>query len=180
MAGPVFFPNSWIGKQLEFDWPQPSGWKTTKKVMEDSWQLTLRDVENHLFGGPNVSYAEAVFLCNNLNHPGEEAYIKICKQVPHRGTEYESQAVRSAQVGERAHPEIEIYKLFLEKEARHLPICLGYKMEHQGDLDPVPGGYVHYVAYKKLPGLHIDETWYWSLRNSQRKAICAAFLSAYR
>lgn len=145
MAGPVFFPNSWIGKQLDFDWPEPSGWKTIKKVMEDSWQLTLRDVENPLLGGPKVSFTVAVFLCNNLNHPGEEAYIKICKQVPHHGTEFESQAVRRAQVGEREHPEIEIYKLFLEKEARHLPICLGYKMEH-------------YVAYKKLPGLRIDET----------------------
>lgn len=40
---------------------------------------------------------------------------------------------------------------------RKLPICLGHKTEQQGDSDVVPGCYIHYLAYNKFPGLHLDE-----------------------
>ena len=180
MAGPVFFPNSWTGKELDFSWPQPSKWTTTKKISEKSSRLTPREVESPHIGGPKLSFAVGLFLCQNVNHPEQEAFIKVYKQVPHSGAEFESHAARKAQAGELSHSDIEAYKLFMQNQARYLPICLGYKMDHQDDFDVVPGGYVQQVVYSKLPGLRLDEERFWSFDETQREAICNAFLSAYK
>lgn len=51
---------------------------------------------------------------------------------------------------------------------RKLPICLGHKTEQQGDSDVVPGCYIHYLAYNKFPGLHLDETRFWALHPDER------------
>lgn len=143
-------------------------------------QLTLRQVESPHVGGSKLSFAVGLFLCQNINHPEQEAFIKVYKQIPHSETEFESHAARKAQAGERSHPDIEAYKLFMQKQARYLPICLGYKMEHQDGFDAVPGGHVHQVVYSKLPGLRLDEARFWSFDETQREAICNAFLSAYK
>lgn len=180
MAGPVFFPDSWVGKELDFSWPQPSKWTTIKKVSEKSSQLTLRQVESPHVGGPKLSFAVGLFLCQNVTHPEQEAFVKVYKQVSHSGTEFESHAARKAQAGERSHPDIEAYKLFMQKQARYLPICLGHKMEHEDDFDAVRGGYVHQVVYSKLPGLRLDKARFWSFDETQREAIRNAFLVAYK
>ena len=157
MAARGFPPKSWIGRELGFTWPQHSNWRIMKKISEKYQQLTLYDVEDPAIGGPNLFFADAAFLCQNTSNPGEEVFIKVYKQIPHHATELKTPTVRREQAGTRTHPEIEAYKWFRENKMRKLPICLGHKTEQQGDSDVVPDCYIHYLAYNKFPGLHLDE-----------------------
>lgn len=147
--------------------------------LEKSARLTLREVESPRASGPRLSFSVALFLCRNTSHPEQEAFVKVYKQVPHSGTEFDSHAVRKAQAGKRMHPDIVAYKLFMQKKARYLPICLGEKLEFQDDYDVVPQGYIRYVVYSKLPGIRLDKTLYRSLDDAQCEAIRNAFLSVY-
>lgn len=146
-----------------------------EKVSEKYLQFNLDDVENPSIVGSKVSFADAAFLCENTSHPGEEIFIKVFKQIPHHETEFEAPAIRREQAGTRTHAEIEAYKWFRENNARKLPICLGHKMEQQGDFDAVPGGYVHYLAYSKFPGLRLDKTRFWALDDDEREGVRHAF-----
>ena len=177
MAGSTFFGKSWIGREFEFTWPQPSSWKITTKVSEKFAQLTLRNLET--VGGPKFSYTYGVFLCQNTNN-AREAFLKVYKQIPHIGTEGEPYTIRKEQAGTRTHHDIEAYKWFAEKQAKHLPICLAHKMGIQDNYDFVPDGYIHYVMYSKVPGLRLDEQRFWSLETFERDAVRNAFLPAYK
>lgn len=106
--------------------------------------------------------------------------MKVYKQVPHAGAEFESHTVRKAQAGEHPHNDVEAYKLFAQKQARYLPICLGEKLEFQDDFDIIPQGYIRYVVYSKLPGLRLDKALFWSSDQTKREAIRRAFLPAYK
>jgi hypothetical protein len=56
---------------------------------------------------------------------------------------------------------------------------LGVKEEKQDDYGLVPGGYIHYVLWNKLPGTRLNDAKFWSLHNSERDLIRKAFIHAY-
>lgn len=67
----------------------------------------------------------------------------------------------------------------MEAQASYLPVCLGHNVERQDYSDCVPGGYIHYIAFSRMPGLCLNEELFWSFNDTKREAICKAFLCAY-
>jgi hypothetical protein len=96
---------------------------SSKKKSEKSNQMTPREAEE--LGGPKMSYTHAKFFCQNVQDPSREAFLRIYRQVPHLGTEGDPHTVRAKQAGIRTHGDIEAYKWFSEKQAKHMPICFG-------------------------------------------------------
>lgn len=160
MAGLGFSPeSSWLQKELIFSWPKPTAWITTTKLFEDFSRFTVRQVESPHVGGWKLSFAVTLFTCRSVSNPEQEAFVKVYKQVPHVGTEFDSHQARRAQAGEKTHADIDAYKRFMEAQASYPPVCLGHKVERQDYSDCVPGGggYIHYIAFSKMPGLPLPE-----------------------
>lgn len=62
-----------------------------------------------------------------------------------------------------------------------MPKSLGSKLETQpAGSGLVPGGYVEYIVWEKLPGTRLDFIGYWTLDDWERKAIVHAFQRAYK
>lgn len=59
--------------------------------------------------------------------------MRIYMQVPHRGTEGDPHTVRAGQAEIRTHNDVAALKLLGEKQARYMPICLGFKEERQDE-----------------------------------------------
>lgn len=161
MTDQIFIDSLWINTQLDFTKPQPSSWTITQKRSEQVHQLDKHDIE--YFTPSHFSYSSAVFLCHNTILRNYEAFLKLYKQIPHAGTS-----------------EIEADFKFAESRVRHMPVCLGYKSERQGDDDLVLGGYVHYLVYSKLPGVKLSIEDFWPMGTFEQDAVRRAFMVAYR
>ena len=183
MAGLGFSPeSSWLQKELIFSWPKPTAWITTTKLFEDFSRFTVRQVESPHVGGWKLSFAVTLFTCRSVSNPEQEAFVKVYKQVPHVGTEFDSHQARRAQAGEKTHADIDAYKRFMEAQASYLPVCLGHKVERQDYSDCVPGGGCISITSRsaRCPAcLCLNEELFWSFNDTKREAICKAFLCAY-
>ena len=109
-----------------------------------------------------------------------QAFLRVYMQIPHVGTMAEPAEVRRSQAGQRVHQEVTAYEHFGLKNAQYVPKYLGHKLEFQSqDSNMVPDGYVEYILWEKLPGVHLTEHAYWDLTASERDAIIGAFKTAY-
>ena len=150
MAGLGFSPeSSWLQKELIFLWPKPTAWITTTKLFEDFSRLTVRQVESPHVGGWKLSFAVTLFTCRSVSNPEQEAFVKVYKPVPHVGTEFDSHQARRAQAGEQTHADIDAYKRFMEAQAQGRASGLFRLCSW--------GGYIHYIAFSKMPGLPLPE-----------------------
>ena len=151
MAGLGFSPeSSWLQKELIFSWPKPTAWITTTKLFEDFSRFTVRQVESPHVGGWKLSFAVTLFTCRSVSNPEQEAFVKVYKQVPHVGTEFDSHQARRAQAGEQTHADIDAYKRFMEAQAQGRASGL-FRLCSWG------GVYIHYIAFSKMPGLPLPE-----------------------
>ncbi|KKK13935.1 hypothetical protein AOCH_005850 [Aspergillus ochraceoroseus] len=91
------------------------------------------------------------FLCHLEEDPGQIAFMRIYYQIPTTGTEDADLATLAQQI---QPPEQE---------------------EH----DLVPGGYIKYLVWEKVPGLPLTEEFFWSLDPLVREDIRAKFRAAY-
>lgn len=127
-------------------------WVIVEKLRKDPWRLTRKDVSD----GMGVSYTSAKFLCYPAG-PGSEtklAFMRIRQQVSNAGTEFKKASLRASQaVEEPENGELNALKSFLIHECEVVPRLLGYQQSKQKEDDMVPGGFVTYIIWEKVPGL---------------------------
>lgn len=77
--------------------------------------------------------------------------------------------------------EVTAYRRFGRNGAQHMPKSLGYKLEFQTqDSILVPGGYVEYTLWEKLPGVRLNSYAFWGLDAQERDNIINAVKTAYK
>lgn len=160
MAGLGFSPeSSWLQKELIFLWPKPTAWITTTKLFEDFSRFTVRQVESPHVGGWKLSFAVTLFTCRSVSNPEQEAFVKVYKQVPHVGTEFDSHQARRAQAGEknpRRHRCLQAFHGSTSELPASLPGTQG-RASGLFRLCSWGGVYIHYIAFSKMPGLPLPE-----------------------
>ncbi|KAJ5528584.1 hypothetical protein N7527_001977 [Penicillium freii] len=144
-------------------------WVIVEKLKEDPCRLTREDVSD----GIGVSYTSAKFLCRPAG-PGNEtklAFMRIYQQVPIAGTEFKPRLRASQAVEEPENGELVALKSFLIHECEVVPRLLGYQQSKQKEDDMVPGGFVTYIVWEKVPGDSFDHLKFWLRPFNEREAI---------
>lgn len=163
------------GTEIDFELPTRSKWTIVKKISDHLVQLDQRDVDDKV----GISRAWALFLCQNdsrMENNDDPAFMRIYMQVPTKGTEYDSREERKKQAAFRYHSELDAYKEFdrqasevrtnhelttfktlTNRVSKVTPTLLGYKQSKQDDRLPVPGGYITYIVWEKVPGIQLGD-----------------------
>ncbi|KAJ5506929.1 Major facilitator superfamily domain general substrate transporter [Penicillium expansum] len=145
-------------------------WQIVKKLGERTTASTERDIADGL--GPG--YAAGKFLCLSTSSKAQAkvAFMRIYKQIPIAGTEFQNATMRAAQAVEpREHAELTALKAFKEQDCD----ILG----KQGEDDIDPGGYITYVVWEKVAGDSLDRQTFWSCPFSIRQELRAKFRQVY-
>ncbi|KAF7128473.1 hypothetical protein CNMCM5793_003203 [Aspergillus hiratsukae] len=151
-------------------------WIITEKLSEDPRQLTQKDSDDGL--GP--SFTGAKFLCHRADDPTKIAFMRIYLQVPIAGTEFQNSTVRAKQAAPpRMHDELMAFKAFKKKRCNVVPELLCYQEGVQDQDGIVPGGYVTYLLWDKVPGEPLNTETFWSLDLPSRHTIRAQFRTVY-
>ncbi|CAI7580301.1 unnamed protein product [Penicillium glandicola] len=156
----------------------PQTWGIVNKVHERLHIVSQRDVTNGL--GP--PYVAGKFLCRpaSPNSPNILAFMRIYKQIPIAGTEFAKAPIRASQAVKSYEPkELTALKFLEEKGCDVIPQLLGYQFDQQDDDDTVPGGFITYVTWEKVPGESLDMQGFWSSSFSQREEIRLKFREVY-
>jgi hypothetical protein len=156
----------------------PRDWLILEKLSERLTPVTRKDFDN----GMGPAYTSGKYLCR-LTGAGNKrklAYMRIYKQIPLAGTELDNLDVRKAQASEpRNHVELDALKYLTENRCTATPKLRGYGIEKQDSNDLVPGGYIMYVVWEKVPGDSLDPKEFWNLPYNKRQIIRDNFKKAY-
>ncbi|KAE8424017.1 hypothetical protein BDV36DRAFT_4950 [Aspergillus pseudocaelatus] len=184
MASPSFIYPGLMPNPVAFVDPLPSQWRITFKVDEYAYEVE----ENQLRYGLRVPCCRAIFHCEEAGNPGHQAYMVVYMQIPFTGTEFTSPDLRAQQassdIPNSALNDCACYQRLKDIGSEHTPILIGSKVESQGRDGWVPGGYLFYLAFTKVPGVRllsgaIGEGLFYTLPNPQKDKIRAAFKTAY-
>jgi hypothetical protein len=138
--------------------------------------MTQKEIDDGL--GP--SFTAAKFLCHRADDTTKIAFMRIYLQVPIAGTEFQNSKVRAKQAAPpRVHPELVALKVLKKKRCDVVPDLLCYKEEVQDQDGIVPGGYITYVVWDKVPGQSLNMDTFWDLDLPTRQAIRAKFREVY-
>ena len=153
-------------------------WVIVEKLREDPWRLTRKDVSD----GMGVSYTSAKFLCHPAG-PGNEtklAFMRIRQQVSNAGTEFKKASLRASQaVEEPENKELNALKFFLIHGCEVVPRLLGYQQSKQKEDDMVPGGFVTYIVWEKVPSDSFDLIKFWLRPFNEREVIRDKFRQVF-
>ncbi|RAL02636.1 uncharacterized protein BO80DRAFT_443436 [Aspergillus ibericus CBS 121593] len=128
------------------------------------------------------------FLCENLADPSHQAFIAMFLQIPVLGTESLPPSVRALQAtkndSERAKSLRLAYYRLHAANCQHTPAFLGIGEEEQGPEGWVPGGYVVFLGFTRVPGERlgtgcVGEGLFYELPFYERERIREAFRRAY-
>jgi len=103
------------------------------------------------------------FLCHLAEDPKQIAFMRVYQQIPITGTEdgdhdtLARQAVLPGVCGE-----LESFKLLQSGGCSAVPRFLGHAESSQREHDLVPGGYVRYLVWEKVPGEPLTEEFFWA------------------
>ncbi|GLI77910.1 hypothetical protein PoHVEF18_006207 [Penicillium ochrochloron] len=151
-------------------------WIITEKHSERAAYRTRQQVER----GTGTPKTVGLFLCHLEDDPAQLAFMRVYHQIPITGTEYATPATRAQQVGpDEILGEREALKLLRRQGCSAVPRFLGYNEKIQEGRDLVPGGYVKYLVWEKVPGESLTEEFFWSLDRPKRDDIRARFRVAY-
>ncbi|KAJ5790882.1 uncharacterized protein N7518_007893 [Penicillium psychrosexuale] len=151
-------------------------WIITEKLSERAIHLTQEDVDM----GVGSPMTVGKFLCHLQEDPTQMAFMRIYYQIPITGTEDASLATLARQIQPyEVCGELEAFKLLMSQGCSSVPRFLGYCEKTQGDHDLVPGGYVKYLVWEKVPGEPLTEEFFWSLDPLVREDIRAKFRVAF-
>ncbi|OQD60501.1 hypothetical protein PENPOL_c023G02585 [Penicillium polonicum] len=153
-------------------------WQIVEKLDECPYASTKEDIAD-VFG---PGYVAGNFLCRPAGSDAQEkvAFMRIYKQIPTAGTEFQKFTIRAAQAaGPCEHTELIALKAFMEKGCDVVLKLLGYRLGKQDEDDIVPGGYITYVVWEKVRGDSLDGDMFWSCPFSQRQEIRAKFRQVY-
>lgn len=161
-----------------FNFPAQT-WIILEKLDECSNRLTKEDIANDL--GPSDTAGK--FLCRPASAENENrrAFLRVYQQVPIAGTETKKTAIRASQAVETPpdHPELIAFQTFTRLDCDVVPKLLGYQQRREDSDDGVPGGYVTYILWEKVPGESLDVDKFWRLSFSDRQAIRDKFRQVY-
>lgn len=151
-------------------------WIIIQKLSEYPDQATPEDVARGM--GPASTVGR--YLCHLAGNENELAFMRVYKQVPQAGTDHEDSDVRRAQAtGRPEHMELAALKHLTDNKCSATPKLLGWHYDTQDVTDLVPGGYVTYLVWEKVPGDPLSEEEFWSFTYGQRESIRAKFKQAY-
>ncbi|KAJ5869193.1 hypothetical protein N7455_004134 [Penicillium solitum] len=155
----------------------PRDWIIIEKLGEESRDITQSDFAS----GMGPAFTAGKYLCRpSAGDEDKLAFMRIYKQIPLYGTRLDSMKVREAQASKpRNHVELDALKDLTENNCTATPKLLGYRIAKQDVNDLVPGGYIMYLAWGKVPGDPLDINEFWSLPFSRRQIIRDKFRKAY-
>ncbi|CAG8932181.1 unnamed protein product [Penicillium salamii] len=123
---------------------------------------------------------EAKYLCHNLESPHDQAFMRVYCQGPDEETVFLLPEIRAQQADPQYEmPEATARKAFKQAGCESVPPLLGYGQSVQGGYGPVPGGYITYLVWEKVPGLVLSRDLFWSFTRSERDIIRHKFHLAY-
>ncbi|KGO78311.1 hypothetical protein PITC_059240 [Penicillium italicum] len=157
--------------------PMPSQtWAIANKLSENPFQVTQELVDKGM--GPSSTVAK--FNCHSVDAPENLAYMRVYCQVPMVGTEFFSTRARGEQaVPEPRNRELEALKAFKRKNCTAVPRLLDYYEGVQDQEGFVPGGYVTYLIWEKVPGHCLSDEEYWNMNPDERASIRSMFREAW-
>jgi hypothetical protein len=164
----------------------PTGhWIIIEKLEERAYPLTQADIDIDIDRRPPC--VQGKFLCA-LSLPGGPpvvAYLRIHKQIPITGTEFQRPDVRATQAVRCDHlTELDALLAVKEHNLRFkgqsiTPRLIGYRRDEQDQHDLVPGGYLVYLAWEKVPGVSLDHKTFWDAPFSTPQSIRETFAKIY-
>ncbi|KAJ5188270.1 hypothetical protein N7472_007284 [Penicillium cf. griseofulvum] len=120
------------------------------------------------------------FLCHLEEDPTQIAFMRIYYQIPITGTEDANLATLAQQIQPyEVCGELEAFRLLMSQGCSSVPRFLGYYEKKQEEHDLVPGGYIKYLVWEKVPGEPLTEEFFWSLDPLVRENIRAQFRIAF-
>ncbi|CAI7652726.1 unnamed protein product [Penicillium crustosum] len=151
-------------------------WVIETKLSERSQPMTQEDVND----GLGIPFAAAKFLCCPKETPTKKAFMRIYLQIPVAGTQYESRQIRQEQAAKpQPHVELTTLKALKEFECDVVPDLLAYQEGKQSEESIVPGGYITYVVWDKVPGEPLNAEEFWEQDFKSRQAIRNKFREAF-
>jgi hypothetical protein len=148
-----------------------------KKLGERANHGTKYDVQM----GRGRHLTVGMYMCPLEDDPTQEAFMRIYCQIPITGTEDADrntlvrQGVPASQV---VCGELESFKLLMKGGCSAVPWFHGYAEAIQNERGLLPGGYISYIAWQKVPGVPLTEQYFWILDLSARNDMIFALNSA--
>ncbi|CAG8924335.1 unnamed protein product [Penicillium salamii] len=151
-------------------------WVITKKLSERAAPMTDYDIKM----GRSSAKTVGKFLCHLAGDPHQMAFMRIYQHIPITGTEdadYDTLARQAVAPG--VCGELEAFKMLQSGGCGAVPRFLGHAESTQGDSDLLPGGYIRYLVWERVPGEPLTKELFWSLDRTARNDIRAKFRDAY-
>ncbi|KAJ5912150.1 uncharacterized protein N7473_001453 [Penicillium subrubescens] len=148
-----------------------SSWIVTEKLYEQAVYLTKENFDN----GVGLPLTAGLFLCHLEEDPAQIAFMRIYYQIPVTGTEDDLAKLAQQVIEPKVCSEREAFKQLMAQDCTAVPHYLGYQEPH----DLVPGGYIDYLVWEKVPGESLTEEFFWSLDGQTRDDIRAKFRAAF-
>ncbi|KAF7172632.1 hypothetical protein CNMCM5623_004786 [Aspergillus felis] len=131
--------------------------------------------------GPRSPQTVGKFLCHLDEDPKQIALMRVYQQIPITGTEDADHDTLARQaVPPGVCGELESYTLLQSGGCSAVPRFLGHAERIQGERDLLPGGYVRYLVWEKVPGEPLTEGFFWGLDDSAREDIRSKFRAVYK
>ncbi|KAJ5549854.1 hypothetical protein N7535_002203 [Penicillium sp. DV-2018c] len=151
-------------------------WIITEKLSERAEHLSQDEVDM----GVGSPMTVGKFLCHLEEDPTLIAFMRIYYQIPITGTEDADLATLAQQIQPpEVCGELEAYKALMSQSCSSVPRFLGYSERKQEEHELVPGGYVKYLVWEKVPGDSLTKEFFWSLDPPVRADIRVKFRAAY-
>lgn len=163
-------------------------WIILEKRSEHPVSILPTDVA----AGVGIPCTTGRYLCRLTGTSNENknklAFMRIYKQIPQTGTEFESSTVRKAQAVSHGLPdELVAFRELAGKActacsqplSTPTPQLLGWNFAQQDDTDLVPGGFIVYLVWEKVRGEPLSEEEFWSLPYDKRETIRQNVKRAY-
>ncbi|KAJ6190535.1 hypothetical protein N7519_000556 [Penicillium mononematosum] len=97
------------------------------------------------------------------------------------GTEFKNASLRATQAVKTYEPtELTTLKSLQEKGCDVIPRLLQYQCDQQDEDDTVPGGFITYVIWERVPGESLDMQTFWGYSFSEREVIRLKFREVYK
>ncbi|CAG8114253.1 unnamed protein product [Penicillium olsonii] len=155
---------------------QPQSFMLDTKLSED-YQTSTQQEYDEEFGFP---YAVIKFTCHNVAKPAEQGFLRLYAQIPIDGTLRSKPEIRGKQARESSsHAEPQALTELHEANCTVVPKLLGVGHSKQSLEDYVPGGYMEWVAWARVPGEPLRMIPYWNRSYEYRQEVREAFRNIY-
>jgi hypothetical protein len=167
------------GSEITLDQPSlcpPRTFVLDEKISEEYQTMTQKEYERQ----PGPPFAVIKFSCHSLLDPTQQGFMRIYMQIPLDGTFSSAPEVRAQQaVSQRTHTELTALATLDRENCTAVPKLLGYGEGLQGAEEYVPGGFINYVAWERVPGEPVDYYSFWKSNLEYRQRVRSGFRAVY-